>query len=210
MEKNYYEILEIDKKASQEIIKKAYTTLVKKYHPDLQSDNLKYIYEEKIKLINEAYDILSDIEKRKLYDEQLESIEYENDIINDELLQENMNLKNELHNLRNNSSRYTYSSANNSNYQNKIAYERELEYARQKAYHDAYIQDLKNRGYKIRYRKTPKDYFKNFIALLLTFLILFLLFQIPIVKGFFIEIYENNPLLKYIVDFFIKTFNKSA
>ena len=210
MERNYYELLEIDKKASQEIIKKAYTTLVKKYHPDLQSGDLKHIYEEKIKLINEAYDILSDIEKRKLYDEQLERIENQNDIINDELLQENMNLKNELNNLRNNSSHYTYSSTNNSNYKNKIDFEREVENARRKAYYDAYIQDLKNRGYKIRYKKTPKDYFKNFIALLLTSLLLLLIYQIPFVKNFFIETYENNPLLKYIVDIFIKAFIKSS
>lgn len=38
MEKNYYEILEVDKNASPEIIKKAYSTLAKKYHPDLQPE----------------------------------------------------------------------------------------------------------------------------------------------------------------------------
>ena len=68
MEENYYEILEVNKNASPEIIEKAYKTLVKKYHPDLQEDNLKNIYEEKIKKINEAYDILSNSEKRKNYD----------------------------------------------------------------------------------------------------------------------------------------------
>lgn len=41
MEKNYYEILEVDKHASSDIIKKAYTTLAKKYHPDLQPDDQK-------------------------------------------------------------------------------------------------------------------------------------------------------------------------
>ena len=47
MEKNYYDILEVNKNASQEIIEKAYKTLVKKYHPDLQDNNLKNEYEEK-------------------------------------------------------------------------------------------------------------------------------------------------------------------
>ena len=73
LEKNYYEILEVDKKASPEIIEKSYKTLVKKYHPDLQENNLKNIYEEKIKKINEAYDILSDSEKRKNYDLKLKN-----------------------------------------------------------------------------------------------------------------------------------------
>ena len=41
MEKNYYEILEVDKNASDEIIEKAYKTLVKMYHPDLQNGMLK-------------------------------------------------------------------------------------------------------------------------------------------------------------------------
>ena len=41
---NYYDILEINKNASSEIIEKAYKTLVKKYHPDLQQNNLKNNY----------------------------------------------------------------------------------------------------------------------------------------------------------------------
>ena len=40
MEKNYYNILEVNKNASPEIIEKAYKTLVKKYHPDLQDNKL--------------------------------------------------------------------------------------------------------------------------------------------------------------------------
>ncbi len=47
MEQNYYEILEVNKNASPEIIEKAYKTLVKKYHPDLQQDENKNKYEKK-------------------------------------------------------------------------------------------------------------------------------------------------------------------
>ena len=49
--KNYYEILEVDRNASKEIIEKAYKTLAKKYHPDVQEQNQKKIAEEKMKLI---------------------------------------------------------------------------------------------------------------------------------------------------------------
>lgn len=63
---DYYKILELDKKASDEDIKKAYRKLARKYHPDLnpndQSAKLKF------QQINEANEVLSDPEKRKKYD----------------------------------------------------------------------------------------------------------------------------------------------
>ena len=68
MEKNYYEILEVDKHASSDIIKKAYTTLAKKYHPDLQPDDQKEDAKKKLQKINEAYETLSNEELRKEYD----------------------------------------------------------------------------------------------------------------------------------------------
>ena len=100
MEKNYYEILEIDKNASQEIIEKAYKTLVKKYHPDLQNNSEKNNYEEIIKKINEAYEILSNSEKRKNYDLNLKNQEVSIDKYNN-LYNEYINLKNELNCLKN-------------------------------------------------------------------------------------------------------------
>ncbi len=65
--KDYYKVLGVDKKASQEEIKKAYRKLAVKYHPDKNKDNKAA--EEKFKQINEANDVLSDPEKRKKYDE---------------------------------------------------------------------------------------------------------------------------------------------
>ena len=59
--KDYYKILEIDKKATPEEIKKAYRTLAKKYHPDRNQDDKKA--EERFKLVNEANEVLSDPEK---------------------------------------------------------------------------------------------------------------------------------------------------
>ncbi|MGM0410839.1 MAG: molecular chaperone DnaJ [Bacillota bacterium] len=64
--KDYYEILGVDKDASQKEIKKAYRKLAKKYHPDMNKDDPDT--SEKFKEISEAYEILSDPDKRKRYD----------------------------------------------------------------------------------------------------------------------------------------------
>lgn len=68
---NLYEILEVSEKASKEVIEKAYRVLAKKYHPDLQMQEEKQNAEKRMKQINEAYDILSNEEKRKEYDRTL-------------------------------------------------------------------------------------------------------------------------------------------
>lgn len=65
--KDYYDILGVDKDASQKEIKKAYRKLAKKYHPDMNDGDEKS--SEKFKEISEAYEILSDPDKRKRYDQ---------------------------------------------------------------------------------------------------------------------------------------------
>lgn len=64
--RDYYEVLGIDKNASSEDIKKSYRKLAKKYHPDI---NKEAGAEEKFKEINEAYEVLSDPQKKQIYDE---------------------------------------------------------------------------------------------------------------------------------------------
>ena len=68
MSVNYYEILEIDKDADSESIKKAYKKLAKKFHPDLNPDDIESS-EERLKEINEAYHVLIDDSERKKYDQ---------------------------------------------------------------------------------------------------------------------------------------------
>src|SRR5436853_4103333 len=65
--KDYYKILGVDKNASQKDIQKAYRKLARKYHPDVNPDDKTA--EEKFKDVREAYDVLSDPEKRQRYDQ---------------------------------------------------------------------------------------------------------------------------------------------
>src|SRR3954467_6005961 len=63
---DYYKILGLDKKATDEDIKKAYRKLARKYHPDLNPNDKEA--NKKFQQINEANEVLSDPEKRKKYD----------------------------------------------------------------------------------------------------------------------------------------------
>ena len=65
--RDYYEVLGVDKNASPDEIKKAYRKLAMKYHPDQNPGDKSA--EEKFKEVNEAYEILSDADKKSRYDQ---------------------------------------------------------------------------------------------------------------------------------------------
>lgn len=182
MKKNYYEILEVDKHASQEIIKKAYNTLAKKYHPDLQPDDTKYIYEEKLKLINEAYETLSDDSKRADYDrsiidriEMLEAkinnLSRENELLKMQYKNISRPVQNNIHTQNTHTTAQTTQNIYKQPYTNTTT---------QQQYNS---RNINNKNYK-NYYKQANDSFKNAIAIFLTFLILMLLWQLPFVRSF--------------------------
>lgn len=215
--KNYYEILEVDKKASPEVIEKAYKTLVKKYHPDLQEAENNGQYEEKMKEINEAYSVLSDDFKKSNYDEQVKestiSIEEYN-----RLVQENQNLRAQIENINAQFNRSNVTNKTVNNNQNntrnddtisrmsRVMYEN-IKQARAQAYNDAYEQDLRNRGYTIKYKHDFKYYLKFAGCICIMILILFIIYQIPIVKKFVNQLYEENLVIHAIVNILKKTFS---
>ena len=190
--KNYYKILQVDKDASPEIIKVAYKLLVKKNHPDLKEGIEKQEAEEKIKEINEAYDVLSDPSKKSEYDLNLinEFISQEkyNEIIN-----ENMNLKKELNYFNNLYNKNNYAKRQYSNmYDNTWA----------KNYTQTNSQNNYNANSnninKNNYKTDSKEKLKTFIAIILTFLIIFAIFNIPFIKEYLLDFLGSGYLIFFI------------
>jgi len=160
--KNYYEILEVHESSSLEVIQRVYKLLAKKYHPDLQDESSKKEAEEKFKEIAEAYEILSNEEKRKAYDEELQASRTPKTPPSSSQAAQ-VHQKSEPQNNINHE-------AVNQAYQQ--AQHRAYEDAMKKAYHDAYVNNLKRFGYKVKYKETFKQKFKKFITLVLTIIVL--------------------------------------
>ena len=192
--KNYYEILEVDKNASEEVIEKAYKTLAKKYHPDLQNNSN---CQDKMRQINEAYEILSNDFKRREYDEKIKrqsvSIEEYNRII-----QENNRLKKDLKRVVNqremsqNQGRLEEMSIMQRYYEQikKATKQPQMRYERKKT--------------KISLEKIKKIVI--YIAILIG--IGLVLAIVPFTRKFFINLYNNNVIIKLLVDTIVEKFSR--
>ena len=81
-----------------------------------------------------------------------------------------------------------------------------IKQARAQAYNDAYEQDLRNRGYTIKYKHDLKYYLKFAGCICIVILVFLLAYQIPIIKRFCNQLYEENLVVQSIVNIFKKTF----
>ena len=213
MSKNtLYEVLEVSENASAEVIEKAYKVLAKKYHPDLQSEANKKSAENKMKKINEAYDVLGNEEKRKEYDKVLEQ-EREEQRLKQEMELERQRIEKEQANQA--SYMNGYNSADNINsdemQEQRLKYEKKLrkeEMQQRKKmqenlnreYENAYYNYLRSLGYKVKRRITKERVRDFFITIGVMVLIITALWFIPPTHDWLVSFYEENPILKAIID----------
>lgn len=213
--KNYYELLEVDIHASSEMIERAYKLLAKRYHPDTQPKEKKTWAEEEFKKINEAYEILSDKEKREHYTNEL-TFEKESEInaliLEKENLEEQLiDLKLQLQLYKNNQASKSSSDFSHieSNQTNSSAYGTNPAYNQSYHFYTNYVQEPQPTYYEAYYHPI-KSKLKSLLAFVLTILgfigIVFLIWQIPFIRNRLIDFYENNNIIKSIIDFFLRFF----
>ena len=193
----YYEILEVSRMASKEVITKAYKVLVRKYHPDLEQDEgKKEEAKEKMVRINEAYETLSDDEKRKKYDDTIAILEEKETIQKENKKQQgktqNVNTNVDNVNSNNNISINNIDNANNLNDDTKLQEEmqraeEEIQMHKQnivnQMYED-YYNTLRRMGYKVVTVRPLKERIKAYVIAGIVILLLILIYNIPFIRGF--------------------------
>lgn len=195
--KNYYEILEVNQKASKEVIEKAYKVLVKKYHPDLYSGEKQQYAEKKTKEINEAYNVLSDEFLREQYDSELER---QKEIYKTNRYQEQRTQNQKQHN----------------NNQTKITGKKPLQQRKQKQKVGSLgslieltrelIHELatsKDKRQEVK-EMTKKDIFAIVLTIIIVILIGIILWFIPFTNGWMRELLFENPIFNWIGGLFSK------
>lgn len=193
--KNYYDELEVSKTASKEVIEKVYKLLAKKYHPDMNQGDNKHEAEEKFKKISEAYEILSDDNKRKNYDLELEqsnpTIPYEEyvkvinemNVLKDTLSELKSEINNENNNSYNNNSfnsqsiNHEYSSnTNTTNINNNSNTNYSPKSSKNKAKHKYYYTSTGKPASALDYFKYKlKEFFSNIFLLIMSIILAILI-----------------------------------
>lgn len=204
---NYYEVLEVSQKASNEIIEKAYKVLAKKYHPDLQAEENKLVAKEKMQLINEAYEVLSNTEDRKSYDEKLEQELLRKQQIEEEKRKNRTNeqINNQVNNMQQVNQQSNNNDVNYNEEYEKSRIEANKKIAREieQTYANAYNNYLRRLGYRVKERWTWKKFFNLLKVLGVLIIIIVALWFIPPTRNLLLNFYEGNVIIKTVVDIFI-------
>lgn len=206
--KTYYDILEVSRYATDEVINRAHKVLVKRYHPDVQKDSesRKKAAEEMVK-VNEAYEVLSDKDKKAKYDKKLE------------LEEQRKNMQNSsngygVYNTNNRSSKKNNSNINRNagqnvnqsmvNIQNNQA-EEEIERQRRliemqgdairENMRQQYYNQLRSMGYTIKEPFSWKKAKRIAILIIALIVINFLIFNIPFLANLMSDLEFSNPIL---------------
>ena len=198
-----YEMLEVSENASDEVIEKAYKVHAKKYHPDLQKEQNKKSAEIKMKEINEAYEVLGNKEKRREYDLKLQ------------MEREEERIRNQQENTIEDSSNQVIDNDNPTDiekdraiyqrklYQEEIKQRKKMQENLNKEYENAYYNYLRSLGYRVKHKWTKENVKDFFIVIGIMILIFMALWFIPPTHDWLVNFYEQNPILKAIVDLII-------
>ena len=197
----YYEILEVSRMASKEVITKAYKVLVRKYHPDLEQDEgKKEEAKEKMVRINEAYETLSDDEKRKKYDDTIAILEEKERIAKEKERQQsktqninnnrNINVNNNTVDVNNNINNID----NRNNLNNDTILQEEMQRAEEEIQmhkqnivnqmYEDYYNTLRRMGYKVVTVRPLKERIKAYLIAGIVIVLLILIYNIPFIRGF--------------------------
>ncbi len=202
--KNYYEILEVDIHASKEVIDKAFKVLAKKYHPDTQDDAKKAWAEEQFKILNEAYEVLSDETKREEYTKELE---FDKNGQLNALMLKNADLEIQIENLQIELETLKHTSNFQSSYTDTYQpnYESQTQYQSNKNVNTYYTQPksaVKKEEpiYYESYYHPIRTKLKSLLAFCITILIVifigFIIWKIPYTHNLLIDFYKSNSVIQ--------------
>lgn len=196
--KNYYEILEVSRNASEEIIEKAYKVLAKKYHPDLQEEQNKKQAEEKMKLINEAYEVLSDTNKRKEYNIELENEEKRK---TQEQQINNYNKENRYEEEYDESDdEYDDEPLTKKQIKEQIKQERKAQKEYREEQERQYARYMRSLGYKVKERWTLKRIRRLLKTIAVIIILLLIIWVFPPTHKLLIQAYEENSIIRALVE----------
>lgn len=197
----YYEILEVSRMASKEVITKAYKVLVRKYHPDLEQDEgKKEEAKEKMVRINEAYETLSDDEKRKKYDDTIAILEEKERIAKEKERQQSktQNINNNRNINVNKNTVDVNNNINNIDNRNNLNNDTKLQEEMQRAeeeiqmhkqnivnqMYEEYYNTLRRMGYNVVTVRPLKERIKAYLIAGIVIILLILIYNIPFIRGF--------------------------